>query len=154
MDKTKILAAFARIISRSSAIPAAFARTRSSSVDKEPLSAATGGARTSPASGVGRTPSKLGSPSKPWEKATSSRGARSPGVRRSAERRDLSSDASSSAERRRVNWLADSKGWSGWGGVNAASRGVDPPFVTSFQGLSVRWDGVVTDGVAAAPVCV
>ncbi len=46
----------------------------------------------------------------------------------------------------------DSKGWSGWGEVNAASRGVDPPFVTSFQGLSVRWDGVVTDGVAAAPV--
>ena len=73
-------------------------------------------------------------------------------MRSSVERRDPSSYASSSAERRRVNWLADSKGWSGWGEANAASRVVDPPFVTSFQGLSVRWDGVVTDGVAADPV--
>jgi hypothetical protein len=50
-----------------------------------------------------------------------------------------------------VNWLADLKGWSGWGEANAASRGVDAPLATSFQGLSVQWDGVVTDGVAAAP---
>ena len=52
LDKTVILAVFARIISRSSVIPAAFARTRSSSVDKE----LTGGARISPAGSVSRTP--------------------------------------------------------------------------------------------------
>jgi hypothetical protein len=151
-ERAVIVVTFTRIISRSSAIPVAFARTRSTSVDKEPIASA-GGARITPA-GCGSISAGCGSisPSKPGGKATSSRCARSPGVRSSVERRDPSSDASSSAERRRVNWLVDSKGWSGWGEANAASHGVDAPFATSVQGLSVRWDRVVTDGVAAAPV--
>ncbi len=79
--------------------------------DNEPLSAATGGVRTLPAGGGPSkfsSPSKLllsipVSPSKLVEKGTSSRGVRSPGVRRSAERCVPSSDASSSAGRRRAN---------------------------------------------------
>ncbi len=104
-----------RINPRSSAIPVAFARMRSSSAGKEPCVAA---AENNPSAAPGGT--------SPGEASTPSGG--SLGKRRSVEWREPSSDPSS--VERLEKWLADSKGWSERGGAVSALRGVDDRWAT------------------------